>query len=165
MSVVARVSLFVILSLGSWYLMEAVHEFGHVFAACISGGKVQRVVLSPFTISRTDVSPNPHPLFVAWAGPAIGAFLPLAIAALARRAGTLSRRLALFFAGFCLIANGVYIGVGSFDAAGDSGDMLRHGSPQWLLILFGCACSIMGLWIWHRLTKRRITSPPAANAV
>ena len=34
-----------------------------------------------------------------------------------------------FFTGFCMIANGLYIAVGSFDRVGDAGDLLRHGAP------------------------------------
>jgi hypothetical protein len=149
----------------SWMGMQAVHELGHVLGAWLSGGVVQGVVLAPLTISRTDVSPNPHPLFVAWAGPIVGVILPLAVAVFVRRAGRVPRGMAQFFAGFCLIANGLYIGVGSFDAVGDAGDMLRHGSPQWLLILFGGTCSILGLWMWHCLTKRPLPSLAAENAV
>jgi hypothetical protein len=54
-----------------------------------------------------------------------------------------------FFAGFCLIANGAYIGVGSFDRIGDCDEMLRHGSPIWHLWLFGAATMPLGLWLWH----------------
>jgi hypothetical protein len=54
-----------------------------------------------------------------------------------------------FFAGFCLIANGVYIGVGSFDGVGDCGQMLRHGSDMWQLWLFGVATAPVGLLLWH----------------
>ena len=67
----------------SWIGMQAVHELGHVLAASATGGTVQRVVLHPLTISRTDVSPNPSPLAVAWAGPLVGVILPL----LCRRRG------------------------------------------------------------------------------
>jgi len=38
---------------GSWWAMQAVHEFGHVLGAWLTGGRVERVVLSPLTISRT----------------------------------------------------------------------------------------------------------------
>src|SRR5256885_1670691 len=62
----------------SWLGMMAVHEAGHIAAAWLTGGKVVRVVLYPLTISRTDVDPNPNPLAVTWAGPAVGALLPLA---------------------------------------------------------------------------------------
>jgi hypothetical protein len=55
-----------------------------------------------------------------------------------------------FFAGFCLLANGVYIAGGSFDRIGDCGEMLRHGSPLWLLWLFGVVTAPLGLWLWHR---------------
>jgi hypothetical protein len=56
-----------------------------------------------------------------------------------------------FFAGFCLIANGAYIGIGSLGKIGDAGEMLRHGSPIWLLWLFGAVCSSFGLFLWNGL--------------
>jgi hypothetical protein len=58
--------------------------------------------------------------------------------------------LATVFAGFCLIANGAYIGIGAFDQLGDAGVMLRHGSPMWALLLFGAAMAPARLWLWHR---------------
>ena len=54
-----------------------------------------------------------------------------------------------FFAGFCLIANGVYIGAGSFAGVADAGVMLRHGSPVWVLWLFGLCAVACGLALWH----------------
>lgn len=56
-----------------------------------------------------------------------------------------------FFAGTCLIANGAYIGVGSFQGIGDAGDLLRHGSPAWLLWLFGMVSVPLGLYLWNGL--------------
>ena len=50
----------------SWFAMMAVHELGHVVGALVTGGVVERVVLHPLTISRTDVSPNPEPSIVVW---------------------------------------------------------------------------------------------------
>jgi hypothetical protein len=55
-----------------------------------------------------------------------------------------------FFAGFCLLANGLYIAIGSFDRIGDCGEMLRHGSSMWHLWLFGVVTAPLGLWLWHR---------------
>jgi hypothetical protein len=55
------------------------------------------------------------------------------------------------FAGFCLIANGVYLGVGWIDNAGDAGDLLRRGTPVWVLVGFGLLASGGGLYLWHRL--------------
>jgi hypothetical protein len=135
---------------GSWLLMQAVHESGHALAGWLTGGRVARVVLHPLTISRTDLDFNPHPLLVVWAGPVAGVLLPLtgwALAAWLRMPGAFVLR---FFAGFCLIANGAYIGLGSFDEIGDCGEMLRQGSPIWLLWLFGAATMPAGLWLWHR---------------
>lgn len=51
---------------------------------------------------------------------------------------------------FCLIANGVYIGVDAFVKGADGGKMIRHGSPQWLLFLFAAAAVPAGFWLWNR---------------
>jgi hypothetical protein len=136
----------------SWLAMQAVHELGHVAGAAATGGRVERVVLHPLTISRTDVSPNLHPLIVVWAGPIVGVMLPILLFLAARRFKW--AYLLQFFAGFCLIANGAYIGIGSFGKIGDAGDMLRHGSPIALLWLFGAAFFPLGLYLWNGLGPR-----------
>ena len=136
--------------LGSWLGMQAIHESGHVLGACVTGGRVDRVVLYPLTLSRTDLAHNPSPLVVVWAGPIIGVVVPLliwAVAATGRLSGAFVLR---FFAGFCLLANGLYISVGSFGRVGDAGEMLRHGSEPWQLWLFGAISAPVGLWLWHR---------------
>ena len=137
--------------LGSWFGMQAVHELGHVLGAMATGAEVTQVVLSPLAISRTDVINNTRPLVVAWAGPIVGVLLPLVI----WHAATVARlRFAFvlrFFAGFCLVANGLYIGVGSVGRVGDCGDMLRHGSPMWQLWLFGAITVPVGFWVWRGL--------------
>lgn len=66
-----------------------------------------------------------------------------------------------FFAGFCLIANGAYLGLGSFDRVGDCGDLLRHGAPIWQLWLFGSICVPLGLWLWHGLGRHFGIGPNA----
>lgn len=134
-----------------WLAMQAVHEWGHVLGAYATGGTVVRVVLHPLTISRTDVHPNPDPLLVTWAGPAVGALLPLLayLAAVALRAP--GRFLFRFFAGFCLVANGAYIGVGSVEGIADAGELMRHGAAQWQLVLFGVAAISLGLTLWNGL--------------
>ncbi len=146
-----QINLIVSLALVSWLGMQAVHEFGHVVGAWCTGGKVARVILYPTEISRTDLARNPRPLAVAWAGPIFGALAPLlvwiAVAGWRRDALYLWR----FFAGFCLIANGAYIGGGSLYRAGDARDMLRLGAPIWQLWLFGGACLVAGLLLWNRL--------------
>ena len=166
----------------SWLGMQTVHEAGHVAAAWLTRATVSRVELPLLGISRTDVRPNPRPLVVAWAGPIVGAIVPLAAmwcvrwgirsnsgaTAAARSRSQLLIGLAGFFAGFCLIANGAYIGIGSFERIGDAGDLLRHGSPQWLLVAFGVAAISAGLFIWHLALERarqqpRGNDPPERN--
>lgn len=135
----------------SWLAMMAVHEFGHVLHATLSGGRVERVVLHPFQISRTDVSPNPHPQFVAWGGAIWGSVIPLGLLAVVQVVARKYTYVAAFFAGFCCLANGLYLAAGSFGGVGDAGDLLRHGAARWELWLFGVPVSILGLWLWNGL--------------
>lgn len=133
----------------SWLGMQAVHESGHVLGAWLTGGHVARVVLHPLTISRTDLEENPHPLAVVWAGPVCGVALPLLLWAVTVAARLPARFLLRFFAGFCLVANGLYIGVGSFDRVGDCREMLLYGSSPWQLWLFGALAAPAGFGLWH----------------
>jgi hypothetical protein len=132
-----------------WLWMMAVHELGHVLAAWSTGGSVVKLVLHPLTISRTDVSPNPKPLIVVWSGPLIGVFLPLLIWVVFHGMRIPAAYLSRVYAGFCLIANGTYVGIGSFDGVGDAGEMLQHGTFRPLLWIFGLVAVVLGLWLWH----------------
>jgi hypothetical protein len=140
---------------GSWFAMQQVHELGHCLGAWATGGHVEKVVLAPWTISRTDVKPNPHPLVVVWSGPVGGVVLPLIVWGVALAAKWSWSFVLRFFAGFCLIANGLYIGVGSFEGVGDCGEMLRHGSSPWMLWVFGAVTVPLGftLALWNGLGK------------
>ncbi len=139
----------------SWLAMMAVHEAGHVLHARTSGGHVERVVLHPLAISRTDVDPNPRPLFVGWGGPIWGCLIPLALWGLVHWLARPHAYLARFFAGFCLIANGAYLAAGSLMPDGDdAGTILRHGGQQWQLIAFGLLASAAGLYLWNGLGPR-----------
>jgi hypothetical protein len=133
----------------SWLAMQAVHELGHVLGAVATGGQVVHVALHPCSISRTDVYPNPHPLAVVWAGPLAGVLFPLAAWLLARATRVPGDYLFRFFAGFCLVANGVYIGLAALIGVADAGDMLRHGSPLWQPLAYGLLTAPLGFWLWH----------------
>jgi hypothetical protein len=135
----------------SWLGMQAVHEAGHVMTARAAGESVQRVFLHPLAISRTDSTHDKHPLLVIWGGPVIGSVLPLAALGLARLLRVSWSYLPRFFAAFCLVANGVYLSVGSLSGVGDAADLLRYGSPRWVPIAFGLATVPLGLWLWHGL--------------
>jgi len=134
-----------------WLAMQVVHELGHVLLAWATKAEVTKVALHPLIVSRTDLAANPHPLAVVWGGPLLGSLLPLlafATASLCRAPGIYLFR---FFAGFCLVANGVYIGTGWLFANGaDPGVMIEHGSPTWLLVAFGLLTFPAGLYLWHR---------------
>jgi hypothetical protein len=137
--------------------MVLVHEFGHMLAARITGGRVISVSLPFFGFSQTIVHPNPHELFVVWGGPLIGAALPLTSLGIWRMACRSVPEFLRFFAGFCCIANGAYIGFGWIRRAGDAGDMLRLGTPIPVMIAFGAACTVLGLLCWHYTSWLRIS--------
>lgn len=137
-----------------WLAFMAVHELGHVVAANLTGGTVTKIVVHPLAISRTDVSPNLNPLAVVWTGPVLGVLLPLLFWGAVCSFQIPGDYLARFFAEFCLIGNGAYIGVGSFEQIGDAGDMLKNGSPIWTLWLFGIVSVAIGFLMWHRLGSK-----------
>lgn len=146
-----RVWLWIGVVIASWLGMQIVHECGHVLGALASGGRVMHVELKPWTISRTDVDPNPDPLFERWSGPIFGSVAPLAgwiIVRVMRRSWAYLLR---FFAGFCLIANGAYLGVGAIWPVGDAADILRVQPARWPLLAFGTIAVVAGFLLWHRL--------------
>jgi Peptidase M50B-like len=134
-----------------WIWMMIVHEFGHVLMAWTCGETITKVVLHPLAISRTDTTHDKHPLLVIWGGPVLGSLIPLAALLAAHFLRFRFVYLCRFFAGFCLISNGAYLGVGSFASIGDAGDLARAGCPQSVMIVFGVVCSATGLWLWNGL--------------
>lgn len=138
----------------SWYGMMAVHELGHVLHAIASGGVVARVVFGPFEMSRTDLWRNPHPAFVAAGGVVWGAILPYLFSLTIPARWEPARHLARFFAGFCLVANGVYLLVGGLNDGGDPGDLRHLGVPLAVIVLAGLIEIVLGLTLWHRLGPR-----------
>lgn len=142
-----RFVIFVLMFLANcWLWMQGIHELGHVIAAILSSAKVTRVVWHFAAISRTDVMPNPYPLLVCWAGPLVGCVLPLIASGMWRRSVQLS-----FFSGFCLVANGAYVSVGSLERIGDAGVLLQQGSSIVTLWVAGGIAMIIGFGVWHRL--------------
>jgi hypothetical protein len=142
-----------ILAYPFWLAMMAFHELGHVIGALATGGTVTSVSIPLVGFSRTDVWPSPSPRVEVWCGPILGAALPLALALAMRR--TRVGSFALGFAGWCLIVNGAYIGIGWIHHAGDAGDLLRLAAPKWFMIAFGVACLTGGLYLWHRLGREK----------
>jgi hypothetical protein len=131
--------------------MMVAHESGHVLHAVVSGGRVVRVVLDPLAFSRTDVSPNPRPIFVAWGGMVWGAVWPLILWLWACAARWRLAFLLRFWAGFCLLANGAYAAAGAMMPAGDTEDLLRMGVPRLALVLVGAPLTACGLMLWNGL--------------
>jgi hypothetical protein len=140
----------------AWLGMMTVHEAGHVLHAWLSGGVVDRVHIPLLGFSVTFFSLNPRPEFVAWGGPVWGCVIPLLSWTVARliRVRLPIQRAAQFFAGFCLVANGAYLGVAWTSRTGDAGDLMRHGTSVGMLVTFGVVTSTSGMYLWHLLGRR-----------
>ena len=135
----------------SWQMMMVIHEVGHCVGAILTGGQIVDVQIHPLRLSQTDVYPNPRPAIVVWLGPVLGCLIPTLFASLSRQLGAIAANSTWFFAGFCLIANGCYIGVGAIDLIGDCAVMFESGTSRWLMVLFGFAATVAGFYIWHRI--------------
>jgi hypothetical protein len=133
----------------SWLAMQMVHELGHVIGAWWTGGVVSKVVLRPWTLSRTELTWNPEPVLVAWAGPVFGALAPLVLWLVAKIVRCPGDYLLRFFAGFCLVSNGAYLGGGALERMGDAGDLAWHGTPVLRMLVFAALTVPAGLWLWH----------------
>jgi len=144
-----RVKFILLLVIACWYLMQAVHEAGHCLAALATGAQIHQVSIPLLGFSYTSVSLARQPLLVIWGGPIFGALAPLSLLILTRHAR--SRQSAQFFAGFCLLSNGIYIGIGSFTGIGDCGVLLDYGAALWQLQLFGVITTIGGFYLWHQM--------------
>lgn len=141
-----RIVLFGLFFLGCcWLWMQAVHELGHVLGAIISGGVVEKIVLHPLAISRTDVSPNPNPATVVWSGPLFGVGFPFVCLVFWYCWKLPHRAAARFYSGFCFLANGLYLSVGCWEAIGDCRQMSQTGSPVWFIFLVGAFWTVAGL--------------------
>ncbi|MBN2022863.1 MAG: hypothetical protein JW809_08705 [Pirellulales bacterium] len=137
----------------AWLGMMATHELGHVLHAWASGGRVQRVVLHPLALSETVLSKNPCPRFVGWGGAIWGCLVPLAILGAVRLAAKSYVYLAAFFAGFCLVANGAYLGAGAFLSGQwhDAAVLSQHGESRWTIVLFALVTLPAGLYLLNGL--------------
>lgn len=141
----------------SWLLMQVVHEQGHVLVAWISGMTVVDVILHPLRISETVIEPKPVPTAVIWAGPVVGSVIPGILWGLDRSLRgkkDLPEACLRFFAGFCLLANGAYLGSAFQMPVGDAFDLVQGGTPLWQLGLFGLIGMGLGLWCWDSLRPR-----------
>jgi hypothetical protein len=133
--------LIIVLLFSSLY-MQWTHELGHILTGLATGSEIDRVILHPFRFSMTQFASNPHPHLTTWGGPIlgvlIGAGLPILLSLRLRSA----RACLLIVAAFVMVANGMYIGLGAFHPIADASDLVRHGSPRWVLGVFGLVCLI-----------------------
>lgn len=151
-----------------WLAMMLTHELGHVLAAWATGGRLVYVNVYPGYLSSTLVSPNPAPGIVLWSGFASGWLAPQAIALVLRRQKSLAAPAACW-AGFCWLANGVYLAAGGMERLTDTGQLAREGWPLWLLIAIGTTTAVLGYAIcrraWQALVRDVNDTPPSWKKV
>jgi hypothetical protein len=133
--------------------MMIVHELGHVLATWATGSTLAGVVVPWVGFSQTEIIEYRRPIVVVSAGTIAGVVLPLA-AWLSTRASALAPgwvTLSRFFAGFCLVANGGYLGSALVSPVGDAEDLVALGTPTWAIGVPGLLMLTCGLWIWNGL--------------
>lgn len=145
----------------SWYLMQIVHEAGHVLHCRLGGGRVAGASFPLVGFSQTFYADNPHPLFTVWGGLVFGGVVPLLLLlppfALWRWPGL---HIVRFFAGFCLLANGAYLASGAVLLAGDTHDLAVLGTPRWVMFVGGVPACAAGLWLWNGLGGQYFDAAP-----
>lgn len=136
---------FLAMLVASWCVMVTTHELGHIFVGFLGGGQLVHAELRPWRLPHSHFMPDPHPLVTLWGGPIFGVAIPMILAIAIRR------RWSWFIADFCLIAGGSYIALAwvSNEPHLDTARLLKHGAPQWQIILF-CIVTIVPGYIRFR---------------
>ncbi|MBO6739878.1 MAG: M50 family metallopeptidase [Phycisphaerales bacterium] len=127
----------------SWLYMQWTHELGHILTGIATGAELDRVILNPFRFSMTQFASNPRPHLTTWGGPVLGVLIGAGVPILLSTHMKSVRASLLIVAAFVMIANGLYIGLGAFHPIADTSDLVRHGSPRWVLGVFGLVCVIV----------------------
>lgn len=134
----------------AWCVMVLTHELGHVVGGTLSGGVLRDLELRPWRLPYSTFDPDPHPLIRLWFGPFVGTLLPLAVAQFIRREET------QFIAWFCVMANGLYVGL-SWVVGGNQLDgplLIQHGSHPVLVAAYALIASVGGHHRWRYYLRR-----------
>lgn len=146
-----------------WVLMLLTHEVGHGTAALLTGGQVVSTDLRPGVLGHTLVEPNPHPDWVVWGGFLSGGLLPLGAWGVARAVMPRATADLRLLAGFCLLANGVYLAVGGSETLTDTGVLLSLGWSWPALIGIGLLLAWPGYWLFRRELATRFAAVKAGR--
>lgn len=151
------------IALWMWLAMMLTHEFGHVFAAYATGGRVVSLELRPGYLSHTLVRPNPRPSLVLGSGFLVGWIAPQLTAPLWRLRSWMVGLVLRCWAAFCLLAGGCYLAVAGGERLTDTGQLVAEGWPLWLLVSAGVAVAAIGYArsrsAWIMLARELETSP------
>lgn len=146
-----------------WVLMLLTHEVGHGAVALLTGGEVISVELRPGVPGHTLVNPNPQPDGVIWGGFLSGCLLPLGAWAAARAIHPAAAGDLRLLAGFCLLANGVYLAAGGSESLTDPGVLLSLGWSWPVLLAIGVLLAGPGYGLFRRELSTRLAAVQAGR--
>lgn len=132
-----------------WWQMQTVHELGHILAALSLNEQIAEINLHPLQLSHTLLESHHYSTIFLWSGPLFGVLLPFALWQLSCFYKRDWSHVLRFYAGFCLIANGAYLGSAAISAVGDAKDLLNQRVPDYYLFTFGAITIPVGFWLWN----------------
>ncbi|GAB5404556.1 MAG: hypothetical protein Aurels2KO_27870 [Aureliella sp.] len=136
-----RVALFAVPLLGwAWLSCMLIHEFGHVLAAWLTGGRLVLVDVRPFVFSTTLVEPNPMPSVVLWSGFLLGWLIALLAWPLWRVPVHLFGPVVKAWSAYCWLSMGSYLTLAMGERFSDTGLLLKLG---WSPITLGCVGAVV----------------------
>ncbi|MCA9240175.1 MAG: M50 family metallopeptidase [Planctomycetales bacterium] len=149
----------VALAIWFWVSMLLTHEIGHVVAAVVTGEKITYVNIYPGQMPTTLVAGSPSAA-ILWAGVLSGWLTPSLIA-LGLSQVQRFRTLLWCWVGFCWAAGGLYLALGGIETLTDTSQLVRIGTPLWLLIAVGSGATIAG---YATFRKNLVVALQAAEA-
>jgi len=159
-SFAGKILYFAVVLITAWCVMLLAHEAGHLLGGYLSGATLREFELRPWKLPYSLHNPNPHPLITLWAGPVLGVVGPLLVLAIWSTAVT------RLIAGFCLLANGVYLAVGGLtgDRFLDTAQLLEAGASPLAIGLYCLITCGGGYLVFRRELIFLWTNSPGSEA-
>jgi hypothetical protein len=148
-----------VLLLAGWCVMCFTHEAGHLVGGWAAGGTLREAELRPWRLPHSRFEPDLQPLVTLWAGPLLGALLPLLVW------WRIHRPSVRFVAEFCVLANGAYLATAwiTGDALLDTPRLLASGAWPSSIAAY-CGLTIVWGYAHFRQSCRAVLVDPQGVA-
>ena len=138
----------------SYNLSTLVHELGHVFAALLTDGSVEAIVIHPFSWSYS-FSYSENELLHSAGGVLLGSLFGIVIFFGLRRCSKAGLLHLLLLGPFPLIENGEYLIVDTLmQSGGDAISLAALGVPRFIILVAGLILLIAGLIMAYSIARR-----------